>query len=75
MSAIELLIGVADDRHDEPFVGADGDADMIVILVDEVGAVDLGIDVRDLLQRLPQALTKKPMKPSLTPCFFSKMSL
>ena len=46
------LVGVAHHRHDEALVGADGDADVIVILVDEVGAVDLGVDRGNLLQRL-----------------------
>jgi hypothetical protein len=47
-----------------------------VVLVDDVGAVDLGIDGRDFLQCLRQtALVKKPMKPSFTPCFFSNTIL
>ncbi len=33
-------------------VGADRDAEVIVVLVDDVGAVDLGIDGRDFLERL-----------------------
>ena len=37
-------VGVADDRHDEPLVRADRDAEVIVIFVDDLGAVDLGID-------------------------------
>ena len=39
-------------------------------------AVDLGVDRGDFLQRPgTQAFTKKPMKPSFTPCFFSNTSL
>ena len=43
-------------RHHEPALGADGNADMVVVLVDDVGAVDLGIDRRDILQRLHAGL-------------------
>jgi hypothetical protein len=48
---------------------------MGIVLEDDVGAVDLGVDGRNFLERMVTALVKKPMKPSLTPCFFSKMSL
>src|SRR4051812_24780821 len=47
-----FAIAVADHRHDEALLGPDRDADMIVVLVDEVGAVDLGVDGRDFLERL-----------------------
>ena len=50
------LVGVAHHRHDEALVGADGDADVVVVLVDDVAAVDLGVDGRDLLQRLDAGL-------------------
>ena len=46
------LIGVAHHRHDEALLGADRDADVIVVLVDDVVAVDLGVDGGDFLQRL-----------------------
>ena len=46
------LIGVAQHRHDQAALGADGDADVVVVLVDDVLAVDLGIDRRNFLQRL-----------------------
>ena len=45
------LIGIAHHRHDQALLGADGDADVVVVLVDDVVAVDLGVDGRDLLQR------------------------
>ena len=35
-----------------PLLGADGDADVVVVLVDDVVAVDLGVDRREVLQRL-----------------------
>ena len=47
-----LVIAVAHHRHDQPALGADRDADVIVVLVDDVGAVDLGVDGGNLLQRL-----------------------
>ena len=36
------LVGVAHDRNHQTALGADGDADVVVVLVDDVGAVDLG---------------------------------
>src|SRR3954468_11526206 len=47
-----FAITVADHRHDEAFLGPDRDADVIVILVDEIGAIDLGVDGGDFLERL-----------------------
>ena len=44
-------VGVAQHRHDQALVGADSDADVVVVLVDDVRAVDLGVDGRDFLQR------------------------
>jgi hypothetical protein len=69
------LVGVAQDRHHEALGRAGGDAHMNVVLVDDVGAVDLGVDLGHFLQRVDAALVKKDMKPSRTPCFFSNRSL
>ena len=44
--------GIADDRHDKALRRADGDADIVIVLVNDVGAVDLGVDGREFLQRL-----------------------
>mgnify|MGYP003693659299 CR=1 FL=1 len=38
------LIGVADDRHDQPARAADGDADVEVAVIDDVVAVDRRVD-------------------------------
>jgi hypothetical protein len=69
------LVGIAHHRHDEALVGADGDADMGVVLVDDVvpsiSALTAGISFSACVT----ALVKKPMKPSFTPCFFSNRSL
>ncbi len=45
------LVGVADHRHHQPRWAADRDAHVDEVLVDDVVAVDLGIDRRELLQR------------------------
>ena len=69
-------VGVAQHRHHQALLGADGHADVVVVLVDDVVAVDLGVDRREgLAAPRSQALTKNDMKPSLTPCFFSNASL
>src|SRR5579883_2285536 len=45
------LIRVADHRHDEALAGADGDADVVMVLVDDVVALDLRVDRRQFLER------------------------
>ena len=57
-----LLVAVAHHRHHQALVGADGDADVIIILVDQVGAVDLGIGRRNVLQRLHAGLGEEAHK-------------
>ncbi len=52
ISAERFLIAIAHHRHDQAALGADRDADMVVVLVDQIGAVDLGIDGGDFLERL-----------------------
>src|SRR4030095_17194161 len=39
-----FLVAVAHHRHDQALLGPDCDADVIVVLVDDVAAVDLGVD-------------------------------
>src|ERR1700680_503912 len=52
-------VGVAHHRHYETLVAADGDADVVIILVDEVGAVDLGVDRGHVVQRLHHSLDEE----------------
>jgi hypothetical protein len=68
-------IGVAQHRHHQALRRADGDTDVVVVLVDQLVALDLGIDRGSSLRPAMQALTKNDMKPSRAPCFFSKSSL
>ena len=68
-------VGIAQHRHDQPAVGGDRDADVVVLVIDDVAALDRGVDDREALQRLDAALTKNDMKPSRTPWRFSKSSL
>ena len=44
-------VGVTHDRHDQTLLGADRDADVVVVFVDDVVAVDFGVDLGQLLQR------------------------
>ena len=44
-------IGVAQDGDDEPFVRADGDADVVVVLEHHLVALDFRVDPRELAQR------------------------
>ena len=41
-----LLVGVLDHRHDQALIERHGDADVDVLLVDDVVAVDRGVDDR-----------------------------
>ena len=40
------LVGVAQHRHHQPLLGADGHADVVVVVINDVGAVDAGVDQR-----------------------------
>ena len=43
-----LLVGIPDHRHDQAVVERDGDPEVDVLLVDDVVAVDRGVDDREL---------------------------
>jgi hypothetical protein len=51
-----LLVDVAQHRHHETLGRAGRDAHMDVVLVDDVRAVDLGIDLGHLFQRVDAGL-------------------
>ena len=56
MSPKPFEIGIAHDRHHQAAVRGDGDADVVVLVVDDVGAVHRGVDHREFLQRLDGGL-------------------
>ena len=45
------LLDVAEHRHGQAAIGADGDAKVHVVVIDDVVAVDLGVDALEFLQR------------------------
>src|SRR6478736_1235197 len=49
-------IGVANDRNYQPLAATDGNADVEVVLVDDLPTVHLGVDGRELLQRFDRSL-------------------
>ena len=44
-------VAAADDRDDEPLLGLDGDADVVAVEVDDLVALEPGVQFRELLQR------------------------
>src|SRR5919112_338128 len=46
-----LVVRVADDGDDEPFVRRDGHADVVVLLEEELTPLQLGVDLGECLQR------------------------
>src|SRR5262245_59761311 len=60
-------IGVVQHRNDKAALGADGNADVIVVFVDDVLAVDLGIDGRNILQGLHGRLDEESHEAKLDP--------
>ena len=46
-----LLVGVLDDRHDQAVRRVGGEADVEVLLQDELLAVEAGVELGELLQR------------------------
>src|SRR6266704_5442923 len=53
------LVGITQNRHHQPLVTADGDTDVIKMMIDDIITVDTGIDQRKLLERLDTCLDKK----------------
>ena len=49
-------VRIANDRRHQAALGADGDRNIVVILVDKVRPVDLGIDLGHLLERVNHRL-------------------
>src|SRR5690606_38496376 len=45
-----LPVGIANDGHHESLVGADGDADVVVVLLDDLVPLDLRVQEGELLQ-------------------------
>ena len=52
-------VGVAQHRHDQPAFGADGDADVVVVLEDDLVALDLGVELRERLERADRRLDEE----------------
>ena len=52
-------VGVAQHRHDQAAVGRDRDADVVVLVIDDVVAVDRRIDDREASQRLDARLDEE----------------
>ena len=61
ISAKLMRVGVADHRHDQALLGADGDADVVVVLVDRGPSPSISaLTAGHLLQRVRRtAFTKK----------------
>ena len=53
-----LLVGVPDHRHDQPLIERHRDAEVDVLLVDDVVAVDRGVDDRERAQRVDDDLAR-----------------
>ena len=59
MSAKPMPIGIADHRHDQAALGADRHADVVVVLEDDLVALDLGVDLRERLERADRRLDEE----------------
>ena len=66
-----LRVGVADHRHEQTAIGVDRDADVDVLLVDDLAAlgVDRRIELRELADRRRQHLTSIAVTVRLPPAF------
>ena len=51
ISANDIVVGVANDRHDQTAFGADRHADVVIVLVDDLVALDFGVELRKQPQR------------------------
>src|SRR5690606_16566228 len=50
---------VADDRHYQALLAGDGYTDVVVVLVHDVGAADLGVELRHQLERVYRSLDEE----------------
>ena len=58
-------VGVAQHGHDEARAGADGDADVVVVLQHHLVALDLGVDAREPLERADGRLHEERRQPEV----------
>ena len=70
-----FLIGIANDRHDEAALGADGDADVEVMVLNEVIAIDPAIDRGAALERGDGGFDEKRHEAELDAVIFLKVVL
>ena len=67
MSANDMRSASRSTGTTRPSVGADRDADVVVVLEDDLVALDLGVETREGAQRADAALTKNDAMPRPTP--------
>ena len=65
-------LGIAQDRDGQPAIGADGDAQVNVLVVDDVVAVDFGIDAREFAQRQHHGAGEEAHEPQANAMHFLK---
>src|SRR6516225_7951673 len=63
-------VGVAQYRHHEPLLEPDRDSDVVMVLVDDVDAVDLGVDPGKFPQRDDRRLDEDRHEAKTRPVFF-----
>jgi hypothetical protein len=68
-------MGITHDRHHQPPIRTDRNANICVVEVHQFILVELAIDLGEFQQGLAQALVKKLMKPRPMPYFSWKRSL
>src|SRR5215472_7268408 len=64
--------GVAEHWNHEAPAAADGDADVIVVAIDDISAAHFGIDLRDELERLDRSLDEERHEAELDGIFLLK---
>src|SRR5262249_44787161 len=70
-----LGIRVPDDRNHQATVGGDRNADVVVLVIDDVGAVHRRIDDREFLERLDGSFHEERHEAELHAVFFLKAIL
>ena len=70
-----FLVAIAQHRDDEAFLGADGDADVVEVVLDDIRAIDAAVDGWHVFERLGDGFDEKGHEAELHAVLFQEILL